>query len=181
MPLQDEERLFIEAMRDLNNQASKLQAEEKASAPVSVPSTGTCTTAVTSSTGLNTSVKRVDSHNSKMSYTSEESSVDGTDVCVYVDTGAGGHAEAGSSLGIGGTGSTDARSLDRLAEATLTVLEVAQKLQRNSSHSLTAHACSVSGSSDKSNLRSSCAYAADQEANQSGKRSAAEAGLIIKQ
>ena len=28
MPLQDEERLFIEAIRDLNYQASKLQAEE---------------------------------------------------------------------------------------------------------------------------------------------------------
>lgn len=34
MPLQDEERLFIEAMRDLNHQASMLQAEEKAAIPL---------------------------------------------------------------------------------------------------------------------------------------------------
>ena len=34
MPLQDEERLFIAAMRDLNHQASRMQAEEKTSAAI---------------------------------------------------------------------------------------------------------------------------------------------------
>jgi hypothetical protein len=43
MPLQDEERLFIEAMRDLNHQASRLQAEEKAAIP-NLPSAGTSAT-----------------------------------------------------------------------------------------------------------------------------------------
>jgi hypothetical protein len=126
MPLQDEERLFIEAMRDLNHQASRLQAEEKAAIP-NLPPAGSA------------------AHPAE-----DAAQVGGINISEDSRTNDAGSVTAPTAPVEARDPTLDAR----LTAATLSAFEAGQRLQRSSSH-VSLQSLAVQASPSKAKAKAS--------------------------